>query len=552
MDENTSIAKNAQSSKHVPIVGSNRTIVSGATHVGPADANEPISVTLQLRRRSAAELIRRIDELSNLPPARRNYMTHEEFEANHGANYGDIEKIKEFAKEYGLTVERVNMAVGTVVLSGVVASCNKAFGVQLGNYQHPDFSYRGHIGAVHVPEHLSDIVTAVLGLDNRPQTTPHFRIYREKIESVRSTTAQVSYTPSQVAQLYHFPNNVSCKDQCIGIIELGGGFNTASIDQYFTGLGIPSPTITTVSVDGGNNQPTGDANGPDGEVDLDIEVAASVAPGARIVVYFAPNTDAGFLNAITTAAHDTTNKPSVISISWGGPERSWTMQAMQAMNRALQEAAALGVTVCCAAGDNGSTDGVNDGHFHVDFPASSPYALACGGTRLEGSGDTITSEMVWNDGTNGGATGGGVSDVFPLPSWQGNAHVPPSANPGGHIGRGVPDVAGNADPATGYQVLVDGQQFAIGGTSAVAPLWAGLMAIANQTLGHPVGFINPMLYSIPSQDNAFRDITSGNNDASQSGQTYQAGPGWDACTGLGSPSGSNLIRALGQIGVGVK
>lgn len=548
MDESTSLAKNGPSSKHIPIAGSDRTVVPGATSVGLTDSNQRISVTVRLRRRSSVELARRIEELSLLPPAQRNYMTYEEFAANHGADPSDVEKIEEFAKEYDLTVERVNAAVGTVVLSGIAASFNKAFQVELRDYQHPDLSYRGRLGVVHVPAYLTDIVTAVLGLDNRPQTSPHFRIYREGMESTRSLAAQVSYTPSQVAQLYNFPSNINCRDQCIGIIELGGGYNTVNLDQYFTDLGLPSPTVTAISVDGANNQPTGDANGPDGEVDLDIEVAASVAPGARIVVYFAPNTDAGFLNAITTATHDTTNKPSVISISWGGPENSWTTQAMQTMNSALQDAAALGVTVCCAAGDNGSTDGVNDGHFHVDFPASAPYALACGGTRLTGSGDTIASEIVWNDGANGGATGGGVSDVFTLPSWQANAHVPPSANPGGRIGRGVPDVAGDADPATGYQVLVDGQQFAIGGTSAVAPLWAGLMAVANQTIGHPVGFINPVLYSIPSQDNAFRDITSGNNDTNRSGQIYQAGSGWDACTGLGSPNASNLIHALSQVG----
>ncbi len=174
--------------------------------------------------------------------------------------------------------------------------------------------------------------------------------------------------------------------------------------------------------------------------------------------------------------------------------------------------------------------------------------LLAAGTRLTGSGSSIINETVWNDGAGGGATGGGVSDVFALPSWQANAQVPPSANPGGRIGRGVPDVAGDADPVTGYQVLVDGQQLAIGGTSAVAPLWAGLIAIANQTIGHPVGFVNPILYSTPSSSNAFRDITSGNNDISGTGDVYQAGPGWDACTGLGSPNGENLIAALSQAG----
>jgi kumamolisin len=233
------------------------------------------------------------------------------------------------------------------------------------------------------------------------------------------------------------------------------------------------------------------------------------------------------------------NRPSVVSISWGGPESSWTPQAMTTMDEAFQSAAALGVTVCCAAGDDGSTDGVTDGLNHVDFPASSPYALACGGTRLIASGSTISSETVWNElATDGGATGGGISDFFALPTWQAGAKVPPSANPGHRIGRGVPDVAGDADPATGYVTRVDGQPDVIGGTSAVAPLWAGLIARINQRLKTPVGYANPLLYGEAAKAGAFHDITSGNNGA------YNAGQGWDACSGLGTPIGAAILSAL--------
>jgi len=293
-------------------------------------------------------------------------------------------------------------------------------------------------------------------------------------------------------------------------------------------------------VDGGTNSPTGDPDSADGEVMLDIEVAGSIAPGAKIVAYFAENTDAGFLNAITTAVHDSTNNPSIISISWGGPESSWTAQAMTSMDEAFQSAAAMGVTVCVAAGDDGSTDGVDDGLNHVDFPASSPNALACGGTTLVAMGKTISSETVWNElASDEGATGGGISDVFPLPSWQNGVGVPPSANPGAHVGRGVPDVAGDADPGTGYDTLVDGQSGVIGGTSAIAPLWAALVALINQTNGKPAGLISPLLYPNAATAADFNDITAGNNGA------YSAGPGWDACTGLGSPIGAKVSAALG-------
>jgi len=363
-------------------------------------------------------------------------------------------------------------------------------------------------------------------LDNRPQAQPHFRFHAAAV-------APSSYTPPQVAQAYQFPAKASGAGQTIGILELGGGYRQADLTAYFKTLGLPAPAIAAVSVDGGRNKPS-KASSADGEVMLDIEVAASVAPGAKIVVYFAPNTDQGFIDAIGAAVHDTTNKPSVLSISWGGPESTWTQQSMMALDAACQSAAALGVTITVAAGDNGSTDGLTGNH--VDFPASSPHVLACGGTKLDANGATIVTETVWNElANNEGATGGGVSNVFPLPAWQANSKVPAPENSAG--GRGVPDVAGDADPATGYTIRVDGQTSVIGGTSAVAPLWAGLIAVANQQLGVKVGFIQPAIYAAKAAA-AFNNITVGTNGA------FSAGPGWDACTGLGSPIANKLIPLL--------
>jgi kumamolisin len=311
----------------------------------------------------------------------------------------------------------------------------------------------------------------------------------------------------------------------------------ADLTTYFSALGInPGPKVTVVSVDHGKNHPTGDPNGPDGEVMLDIEVVGAIAPQANIAVYFAPNTDAGFLDAITTAIHDKTNNPSVISISWGGPESSWTEQSMTAFDSAFQSAAVMGITVCVASGDNGSSDGVSDGGDHVDFPASSPNVLACGGTSLRGSGTTITSETVWNDGAQGGASGGGVSTFFPLPAWQDGLHTTRTSGGTAPLTmRGVPDVSGDADPETGYQVRIDGTNTVIGGTSAVAPLWAGLIARINAAKGSRVGLINPTLYGTPT---TLRDITQGNNG------DFAASQGWDACTGLGSPNGDQIAAVL--------
>ena len=242
----------------------------------------------------------------------------------------------------------------------------------------------------------------------------------------------------------------------------------------------------------------------------------------------------GFLDALTTALHDTANgPPSVISISWGSPESNYTAQSLTAFDDACQSAAALGITITVASGDNGSSDGGTGNN--VDFPASSPHVLGCGGTELVASGTTIQQEVVWDDqASQGGASGGGVSSVFARPSWQANANVPAAPTSAG--GRGVPDVAGDASPETGYNVTFDGQAEVVGGTSAVAPLWAALIALLNQQRGSNLGFINSTIYA--SAENGFNDITQGSNGA------YSAGPGWDACTGLGSPNGAQLTTIL--------
>jgi kumamolisin len=462
-------------------------------------------------------------------------LTRAAYASRHGANPASLRMVRAFAQEFGLTAEpAAQPGRCTVQLSGSAAAMQKAFGVSLAMHTTSAGSFRVREGAITLPEEMQGHILAVLGLDNRPQAKPHFRRAQPHADNI-------SYTPLQVAALYGFPADATASGQTIGLIELGGGYRAADLTAYFKTLGLPAPTITTVSVDGGKNTP-GNADGADGEVMLDIEVSASIASGAKIVVYFTPNTDQGFIDAVSTAVHDATNKPSVLSISWGGPESTWTAQASTALDAACQAAAAVGVTITVACGDDGSTDGVSGTGNHVDFPASSPHVLACGGTKLTGSGSTISSEVVWNELAIGeGATGGGVSTLFSLPAWQQNSNVPASPTPGG--GRGIPDVAGDADPSTGYVIRVDGETTVIGGTSAVAPLWAGLVALANQQNGAAAGFINPALYA-SSAKKAFRDITQGDNGA------FSAGPGWDACSGQGSPVGSAVIQVLGAASSG--
>jgi kumamolisin len=512
--------------------GSHKNPVAGARHIGPVNPQEVIEVSLYLRDPAG-----QVATEGGIPPR----LSREEYASQHSAAPADIDQVKQFAQAHGLTVVQVDPVSRRVKLAGPVSAITAAFGTDLQLYEHNGKTFRGRTGPLQVPAHLVGIVTSVLGLDNRPQAHTHLRYYDP---ALHPRAAGTSFTPPQVAQLYNYPTDVTGQGECVAIIELGGGYNQDDLTTYFQQLGVTAPTVISVGVDGANNVPGQDPSGADGEVELDIEVVGAIATGAKIVVYFAPNTDQGFVDAINDAIHDTTNKPSVISISWGSPESGWTDQAFQAMDQAFQAAASVGVTVCVAAGDNGSSDGVTDGLAHVDFPASDPYVLACGGTLLAGSGHQISSEVVWNESMNS-ATGGGVSDKFPLPTWQANIGVPPSANADKRVGRGVPDVAGDADPQSGYQIRVDGQDTVIGGTSAVAPLWSALIALLNQKRGgQSLGFLNSTLYQNYQallQDKGLNDITQGNNGA------YSAGPGWDACCGLGSPNGTNLATALASL-----
>jgi kumamolisin len=452
------------------------------------------------------------------------------------ADPADVAVVTDTLERLGVQILSADAPSRLVRIAGPAGLLARVFGTDLHQAisRHPDgrdVSHRYRTGGLSIPAPLDGIVTAVLGLDDRPQARAQFRI-------AAAATVSVSYTPLQLGEIYRFPPATDGSGQSVAIIELGGGFAQPELDTYFAGLGITGPTVTAVGVDGAANVPGQDPQGADGEVLLDIEVVGALAPGADIVVYFAPNTDAGFLDAVSAAVHAQPT-PAAISISWGQSEDDWTAQARDALDSVFADAGTLGVTVTAAAGDNGSSDGATDGRDHADFPASSPNVLACGGTSLDAdpASGTVSAETVWNGGAQGGATGGGVSDVFARPSWQATAGVPASARGG----RGVPDVAANADPQTGYQVLVDGATLVFGGTSAVAPLWAALIARLAQATGRSLGLLAAQLYQgggAGQPVTGFRDVTSGDNGS------FAAGPGWDACTGLGSPDGTALLALL--------
>ena len=520
---------------HVPIPGSSRPPLTGVERVGPVEPNAEIAFTVVLRRR--AEIPRDLVEGPDM-------VSRTELEQRFGAGSDDIDQVRTVFQAAGVRVTDVHIGSRRIAAAGSASAVNALFGTELDVVLNQPligtgpFRHRARSGDLRVPATLDGIVVAVLGLDNRQQARPRMRVTAAADDATKP--ANTSYDPPILAHVYDFPATMDGTGQTAAVIELGGGFAQYDLDTYFGGLKMKTPTVTAVGVDGAQNVPGADPNGADGEVLLDIEVLGALAPGAHQLVYFAPNTDQGFLDAISTAVHATPT-PAVVSISWGQSEDNWTPQARTAMDQAFADAAALGVTVCVASGDDGSSDATTDGQAHVDFPASSPHALACGGTSLRlGADGTAQTEVVWNDGVGAGACGGGVSDVFPVPAWQTTCGVPKRVG-GTASGRGVPDVAANADPATGYNVLVDGQKRVIGGTSAVAPLWAALVCRLTQALGHNVGLLQPALYGgavAGMATKGFRDITSGNNGA------YQAQSGWDPCTGLGVPQGSALLALL--------
>jgi kumamolisin len=553
--------------KRVSLSNSGRKLPKGCKVVGAADPKQQIEISVRIRSRRAAPLDDdAIMAEAAKPASQREYMSRQEFAIEEGADPADVAKIDDFAHAHGLNVKTVHLDSRTIKITGTVEALSAAFGVKLNKVKHDGGTYRMRKGSVKIPQELEGIIVGVHGLDNRPVATPHFLLRPARrrgtlaANAAASAAAQEGFAVAELAKLYNFPTGLTGAGQCIAIIELndidlkgkvtGAGYNIVDLAAFFKKAGIPSPSITPVSVDGGANKPG--VSDSDAEVVLDIEVAAAAAPGARIVVYFAPNTTAGFIDAVKAAVHDTARKPSVISISWGMPENPQDLQQfLDGLNEAIRDAAAMNITVCVASGDDGSASmRANwDGKAHANFPASSRFSLACGGTNLQAANGQITAERVWNSGTGQGegASGGGVSIVFPLPPYQQGVNVPKSQT--NFVGRGVPDLAGAADRHTGYRIFLNGTETTIGGTSAVAPLMAGLMALINEAttknFGKTVGLINPLIYQAAAQ-NVFRNITDGNNDLFGSLGLYNAAAGWDPCTGLGVADGAALLQLLNK------
>jgi kumamolisin len=533
---------------YVPLPGSKRSLLPNSRPAGPVDRSQLASLTVRIRSAGdLAGLEKRVYQESAQPLAQRRYLTREEYAAHYGARAADLDLIEQLAQSHDLMVVDRNAADRSMVLRGSLGDLLTAFPAELQMYHHSTGAYRGRQGEIQVPEQLSGIVTGVFGFDTRRK---HRSPHKRKIMAA-GPGGQQGVAATDFATRYNFPSQfqgttLDGSGQTIAIIELGGGFRTSDLKVFFQEIKVSPPRVVSISVDRAGNVPT-TADSDDGEVMLDIEVAGAVAPKAVIAVYFAPNNgDQGFMDAISAAVHDAQRKPSVISISRGGPEDAADQQGIKHFHDIFVAAAAMGVTVCVAAGDHGTADldALHwDGKVHVDHPSVDDMVLSCGGTQIDNNQD-----VVWNDGTpfdkstsdgGGWPGGGGISETVPVPAYQASAGLPNSIATG-KPGRGVPDIAMSA---TNYFTRVDRSEGASGGTSAVAPLMAALVALLNQGKQKNVGFLNPFLYANGAKG-VVHDVTVGTNAIKNTVNGYNAGPGWDACTGLGTPDGTAIMKNL--------
>jgi kumamolisin len=514
--------------------------------------NRWIELTVGVRRKKD---LPDLSALEGKRPAERTYLTREQLRDEYGSDPAAVDAVEKFAAAHNLVVTKSEPSSARMGLGGTVANLSAAFGVTLFDYTNPKLGeFHARTGPISVPAELADAITGVFGFNNHRAVRRLPR--RSRLSELQMNAAAQSrpwFLPTELATIYSFPD-ANAQSQCIGLLEFGGGVDQSDVAAYFQKIGVPAPNIQIVPVDGVSTDPAADPQST-GEVMLDIDVAGAMTGGAKVAVYFSTFDEKGFIDILSAVINDAANDPCVLSVSWGWDENQpfnnntvlWSPAAIDHVNHSLLAIAQLGITVCVSTGDDGAEAQVQDGQAHVNFPATSPYVLAVGGTTLHArkgtNGKTAVTEVVWNDGPGSG-TGGGVSDITPVPSWQ-EGKVPRSINPGNFAGRAIPDVAANADPNTGYFVRSGGQFQIVGGTSAAAPLWGSLITRINALLGKRVGNFNALLYDTIGPGGALRDITTGNNDTDGllDGQ-FSAGPGWDACTGWGTPDGAKLLNAL--------
>ncbi|MEM7159209.1 MAG: S53 family peptidase [Myxococcota bacterium] len=551
-------------------------------------------IDLLLRPRSGESPAEAAAKLDDVPLHERQYLTHDEVEARYGADPADVAKLQRFADEFGLKLIHAKLEERRVRVEGTVSAYGKAFRAQLREFRDEGGSFISHVEPLEVPSYLGGIVERVLGLHGKPAIEPdlYWRGASAHQRAATDPTGEVGnpdFSAPDVAQLYDFPASTGA-GQVVGVIELAGGYQPKEIEQYFRHVGL-SQKPTLVNVGPNVRAPRVLSNM---EVTMNVQLVASVCPDATTVVYNAASKTYSlddYYGVFSTAIHDRVNRPSVLSNSWSWSELFAQGTDLSHFDRLFAIASLLGITICGSAGNSGA----QTLHFFEDrpaivpsvrFPSSNPRVLACGGTSLFASGGEIRNEVVWDRladhlrivqtaggrrdiaNSHGMASTGGVSRMHGRPAYQDGADIPVLRHYAWHngelrdieeqAGRGVPDVAANADLETGYRfVFLDppaaqGPEAGIelpedglvvgGGTSAATPMWAALVTRINEGLGRRVGTLQPSLYRLVVDQGTpvCRRITHGENGG------YAAHPElvWNGCTGLGTPRGKALLAAL--------
>ncbi len=488
----------------IALPGTHRSNWPGSTFAEPLTSERDITVTAWLPPKPGNEFdLASALVLAKIPIKQRRYALRKALAQQSGADEDGAKTLRTYCGRMGLHVEESYWR--SFVVSGPVERLTDAFGATVAVFVDSNGNrFRHRWDALHVPPEIAPLLRGVFGLHQWPRS--------QKLGVLQRRATPL--TAAQVADRYAFPAGDG-SGQTVGVVQFRGEFKGDDFDRCMQSQDLTAERPIVKRVDDAAVQHEL-ATTKDLEAALDVQIIAALAPGARIVIYEAPDDERGFLDAIRTAIFDEEFSPSILSISYGWPERLWTPAVLALLEDLFAAACLLGVSVFCSSGDHGA-ELDEAGKPHVVAPASSPFVHACGGTVL--AADAGMNESAWSQ------TGGGFSSHFEAPAWQSAA--------AGH-GRGVPDFAAQVVP--GYTVYLDNTALAVGGTSAVAPVYAAMTARINQRLGISAGLMTPLLYA--SADTAFRDVTSGGNGY------FNAASGWDPCTGLGVPVGTSIEAAL--------
>ncbi len=518
-------------------------ILKKARDLGILEPQESLELTFTLPLRNRAHLKATLQKLYDPQnPAYGHFLTPKEFRDRYAPTAAETHAVIHQITRLGFRVRKVSSNRLLMDVSAPVAVIQKALGVEIHRYQYQGRVFHGIPSGPRLPKALARKILAITGLDDAVKPQPR-RIKPSIVDHVLMASAQGSgplggLSPSDIASAYNLQSiQATGSGQVLALFEMDG-FTQSDISFYQNYFNLPAIPVETILLPGFNGRPGSAAD----EVTLDLELQMATAPGiSRVLVYEGPNTNPGALALYSRIAND--NRAKSVSTSWGSAEGDNPSSFLQSENQIFIQMAAQGQTLFAASGDAGAYDTTvnNKPVLSVDDPASQPYVTGVGGTRLTlGSGQTYGSEIVWGQVADQSGGGGGISQVWPLPTWQQTVTTKAS-----NTMRNVPDVALESDPQTGYAIYYGGSWIVLGGTSCAAPIWSGFMARVNQQRATnslpPMGYFNPTLYKVaqsPRYTSDFHDITQGNN------LYYTAGPGYDNASGWGTFNGAGLFQDL--------